>query len=119
MDQLYTIYASAARTATPTVADLEVRSYKGAIFVLNVTAVTATPSLTFKVEGVDSEGVVHLILTSAAIATAVQTVFRVFPGATVTTNISANSFLPRVIRVTVTHGDTDSATYSLTASFMP
>jgi hypothetical protein len=117
--QNFSIYASAARTATPDTQEFELPAgTKYGNFILDVTAVTATPALTFKVEGVDRvSGKVYSVLTAgSAVATVSTTVYKVGPGLTAAAGSIANDFLPQVIRVTVTHGDTDSATYTLAAS---
>jgi len=85
--------------------------------IIDVTAVTATPALTVKIQGKDrASGKYYDILVSAAIATVSTTVLKVGPGLTAAANLVANDFLPAIWRVTVTHGDTDSATYSVGAN---
>lgn len=113
------VYASAARTATPDTQELELPGgVKYGAFVLDVTAVTATPSLTMKVEGVDRvSGKVWTILADAAVSTVSTSTLFIGPGLTAAANAVANDFLPPVIRITVTHGDADSATYSVGAHF--
>jgi hypothetical protein len=82
--------------------------------VIDVTAVTATPALTVRIQGKDpASGKYYDILVSAVIATVSTTVLRVGPGLTAAANLVANDMIPSVWRVTVTHGDTDSATYSV------
>jgi hypothetical protein len=114
----FEVYASAARTTTPDTMEYELPSgVQAGHFVLDVTAVASTPSLVFKVEGVDRvSGKVYSILTGAAVATAVTTVYRVGPGLTAATNLVANDYLPPYIRFTVTHGNANSATYTLSGS---
>jgi hypothetical protein len=85
--------------------------------IIDVTAVTATPALTVRIQGKDpASGKYYDILVSTAIATAITTVLKVGPGLTAAANLVANDMIPAVWRVTVTHGDTDSATYSVGAS---
>jgi hypothetical protein len=116
-DSNFTVYASVARTTTPDTQEFELPAgVKYGHFVLDVTSVTATPSLTFKVEGVDRlSGKVYTILEGAAVSTAVTSVYKVGPGLTAAGNLVVNDFLPPVVRFTVTHGDSDSATYTLSA----
>jgi hypothetical protein len=119
VDNNFTVYESAARTATPDTQEYELPAgAKYGHFVLDVTAVVATPALTFKIEGVDRlSGKVYTILVDdAPVATAVTTVFKVGPGLTAVGGSVANDFLPPVVRFTVTHGDADSATYTLSAA---
>lgn len=85
--------------------------------IIDVTAVTATPALTVKIQGKDPlSGKYYDILVSATIATVSTTVLKVGPGLPVTANLSANDMVPSIWRVIVTHGDTDSATYSIGAN---
>lgn len=107
------VFASAARTATPTDANVTIGS-KGGFFVINVSAVTATPSVTFAVNGVDPASNAEFnIITSAAITATGTTVLRVYPGLTVSANVTVSDILPAGINVSATHGDADSITYSV------
>lgn len=86
--------------------------------IIDVTAVTATPALTVTIQGKDpASGKYYTILASTAIATVSTTVLKVGPAFTAAANLVANDMIPSIWRVTVTHGDTDSATYSVGASF--
>lgn len=118
------VMASAARTATPDTEELEVPA--GARFmmlVIDVTAVSSTPSTTFKIEGVDRvAGKVFPttaggLLSSAALAATGVTTLRVGPGLTAAANVTANDVLPPVVRITATHGNANSMTYSVSAHF--
>lgn len=114
-----TLYASAARTATPTAVTQRMGRYKGVKLVLDITA-GSTLSITPKIEGVDSvSGKVFTVLTGAA-ATGVSTVvMTVYPGATAATNVAANDILPDTIKVTVTHGNATSCTYTVALHLIP
>lgn len=115
-----TLYASAARTATPTAVTVRAGRYKGIHLVIDVTAVTATPSVVPKIEGVDSvSGAVYTLLTGAAITATGTTVLKVYPGIAVSANVSASDVLPETIKVTLTHGDADSITYTVAAHLIP
>lgn len=112
-----TVYASAARTATPTAVSIPTGRYRYLHLTMDVTAVTATPSLTVTIDGLDPvSGKYYNLLTSTAIATAVTTTWRIGPGLTNSANLIANDVLPSTIRITVTHGDADSATYVMGAN---
>lgn len=113
----HTVMVSAARTATPDTQELELpRGTRYLTLVLDVTAVTATPDLIMKVEGVDrASGAVWLLLADASVATVSTSTLHVGPGLTAAANVTANAHVPPVVRVTVTHGDADSATYSVGA----
>ena len=113
------VYASAARTATPDTQELELPGgVQYVTAVLDVTAVTATPSLTLKIEGVDRvSGKVWTLIEDAAVSTVSTSVVHAGPHLTAAANEVANVAVPPVIRFTVTHGDADSATYSVGAHF--
>ena len=108
-----TIYESSARTATPATATLTLGS-KAGVFVIDVTAVTATPSVVFTILGVDPlSGKTWTILASAAITTTGTTILRVDPGLTASANLIAKDVLPQGVNVTAVHGNTDSITYTM------
>lgn len=114
-----TVYSSAARTATPTAVTVATRRAKAVTLVFDVTAVTSTPSTTITVEGYDNlSNSYYPILTSAAIATAVKTVLRIGPGLTAGANVTVADYLPDQIRVTATHGNANSMTYSISAHLL-
>lgn len=106
------VFVSTARTATST-ATLHSGSI-GGLFIIDVTAVTATPSVTFAINGVEPiSGNTYNILTSAAITATGTTVLRVHPSLTAAANTIAKDILPGAMSITATHGDTDSITYSV------
>jgi len=99
-----TIYASAARTATPAAAIITPRTATALRLVVDVTAITSTPSITVTVEVQDlASGKWVTVLTSSAIATVSTNVLTLVQG------ISSQ------VRVTVTHGNANSITYSVGA----
>jgi hypothetical protein len=55
------------------------------------------------------------LLTSAAITAVSTTTLNIGPGLTAAANLVANAFLGDSVRVTLTHGDADSITYSVAA----
>ncbi|OII61206.1 hypothetical protein BJP40_06680 [Streptomyces sp. CC53] len=115
----HTVLASAARTATPDTEELEVPAgAKFGVFVLDATAAADTPSVTMKIEGVDrTSGKVWLLLEDAAVTGVATSTLKIGPGLTAAANEVANDFLPPVIRITCTHADADSITYSVGAHF--
>ncbi len=112
MKETQSIFASAARTATSS-ATVPCASEAG-FFYINVTAVTASPSVVFTIAGVDPGGdAVHTILESAAITGTGLTVLRVNPQLTASANAIAKDMLPAALKITATHADADSITYSM------
>lgn len=110
------VYASAARTATPTAVTINTGRAKELRVVIDVTAITATPSVVCTIDGVDSlSGKTFNILTSAAIVATGTTILTIALGQTVAANVSASAPLPQTIKITMTHGDADSATYTVSA----
>lgn len=114
-DTRFTVLASAARTATPDTQEFDLPpGVRGLVVVIDVTAISLTPSVTVTVSGVDRlSGKVYTILASAAITATGTTVLRIGPGLTAAANATANDLVPPVIRVTASHGDADSITYSV------
>ena len=114
-----TVLASAARTATVSSRDFDNIHHKGAHVVVDVTAVTATPSVVPSIEGKDpTSGKYYTLLTGAAITATGTTVLKIYPGIATVANGAASDVLPRVWRVTMTHADTDSITYSVAAGLL-
>lgn len=114
-----TVLASAARTATTESATQTNQHGQGIHVVIDVTAVTLTPSVVFTIQGFDSaSGKWYDILSSAAIVAAGTTVLKVFRGATAAPNLAANDQLPAQWRVRAVHADADSITYSVGASLV-
>jgi hypothetical protein len=110
------LYASVARTATPTPVEVTERSFDGARIVIDATAINLTPSVVFNIEGYEPiSNKWYLILASAAIVAVGTTVLRIHSGAAETANVSTNQVLPMRWRVRPVHGDTDSITYTVAA----
>lgn len=105
------IFASAARTATST-ASSPCRATEGLIFI-DCTAYTATGSVVFTVFGESPSGATYTILASAAIVGLGLTVLRISPQLTAAANTIAKDMLPSNIKVTATHANGVSLTYSV------
>ena len=117
--QTQTVLASAARTATVVSPVLSAEQVIASTFVIDVTAVTATPAITATIEGKDPvSGSFYTILVDAAVSTVSRTFLQVGHTITAAANVAANNFLPSEYRLTVAHGDTDSITYSISAIHM-
>lgn len=113
-----TVYASAARTATPSATDLKNISGRGVTVVIDVTAASATPSVVVTIDGKCTlSGKYYNILTSAAITGIGTTTLRIYPDLTPSANVAVNSIVPRVFRIVVTHADADSITYSVSVNY--
>ena len=111
-----TLYASAARTATPTAAEFDADGRHGLHLVIDVTAVTATPSVVPPVDFHDAlSGKWVNLLTGAAITATGTTRLTIHPGVTAAANVSAADAIHGRMRLVMTHADTDSATYSAAA----
>lgn len=119
---VFTALSSAARTADTTspIFNATGVEYRGAYFIIDVTAVTATPSVTFTIRGVDRvSGATFDILTSAAITGTGTTVLQIGPGITATANLDEDSYLPPMFDVFADHADADSITYSVGGILCP
>lgn len=82
--------------------------------VLEVTALSATPSIVLKVEGLnEATGSYYTLIESMAITTVSTNVLKLGKNEVESTNLSAQTFIPNNIRVSVTHNDADSITYSI------
>lgn len=116
-----TLYASAARTATPTaVTQTNYRAERGGHIVIKVTAVSATPSVVPTIEGYDATSDSwYTVLAGSAITATGTTVLKVYPGIAVQANACASDILPQIWRLSMTHGDSDSITYTASANLVP
>lgn len=105
--------ASAARTTTTNSGDITNYNGTGIHVVLDVTN-AGTGSITLTIQGKDAlSGQYYTLLAGAAVTTVSTNVYKVFPGSTVTANVSANDICPRTIRILVTHNNANSITYSV------
>lgn len=113
-------YASAARTATPTAFTAFNRGGFNTLQVLiNTSAVTSTPSTTFAVDTWDSKAGVWLnLLTSAAVSATGQLVLQVGGAGANVSNVVDLRHPGRRVRVTPTHGNSNSHTYTVTLSWL-
>jgi len=113
-----TVFASAARTATPTAVVIPLQQLyriRALHVVIDVTAFGAAPSVVPAIDGVDAlSGKFYNLLTGAALVNAAVTrVLRVGSGLVVAANLAANDYLPEAVRIAMTHGNADSITYSV------
>lgn len=111
-----TLFPSAARTSTPTAVTFGASRAKALYIVIDITAVTATPAVTVTVSGYDPvSGKTWTLLASTALATQGTTVLQIGPGIAADANKAIAAHIPDFVRVAPSHGDSDSATYSITA----
>ena len=102
----------AAAGAGTTTQVVSIPGARGVMIIINNTAVAGgtLPTLTVNVNGVvdDGSGTTYTLLDSAAIAagTVGVTTLTVFPGAPVTTNVSANSIIPSNLSISAVVGGT-------------
>lgn len=109
------ILASAARTATPTIDTFRTRpGARDLLVIVDVTAVTSTPSTVFTILGYDPvSGKTWTVLASAAIATVQTLVLRVSPELTGSANLIAKDIVPAYFTITAVHGNANSMTYTI------
>lgn len=106
------VFSSAARTATSSVT-MSTHCMAG-VFVINVTAASATPSVVFTIAGISpAASTEYTILASDAITGTGTTVLRIHPELTAAANTIAKDVLPQALKITATHADADSITYSM------
>lgn len=109
-----TALASAARTATVSSADLTNLGGRGVHVVLDATVDPGTASVVLTIEGKDPvSGKYYTLLTSAAVTSVSTNIYKVYPGLTAATNLTVSDIVPKTFRVTVTHADAQSLTYSV------
>lgn len=121
-----TLLPSAARAVAQAYASDAQANHEaeGVLLTLAVSAVTATPALTLKVQYSPDGGTtwIDYFVVAAAVATAVNSSYLLYPGIVAAADgavtESVNLPLPRLWRVAVTHGDTDSATYAVYAMYL-
>lgn len=118
---VFSALPSAARTTAPDTQEFELPSRARALhLVIDATAITATPSITVTVSGVDRvSGKTYTLLAGAAITAVSTQILKIGPALTASANAVANDYLPPIIRVSVAHGDADSITYSIGGLLCP
>lgn len=115
-----TLFSSMARTVDENSKDIHNdEGATGLVVVIDCTAIDASPSVVFTIQGKDwTSGKYYTILQSAAIVGTGTTVLRVHPDLTAAANTIAKDMLPAYWRVVADHSDTDSITYSVGASMV-
>lgn len=112
------VFPSGAHTTTQTSPDFINNGGRGIVVTLKTTVI-GTGSVTLAVNGKDpASGAYFPLLTGAAVITNVTNEYTLFPGAAVTSNVSADAELPRVFQITVTANNANAATYSVGATIL-
>jgi hypothetical protein len=114
----FQVLASAARTATNNSADQTNNFARGVRVTIDVTALAATPSVVFTIQGKTQQGDYYTLLDSAAVTATGNTEMVVHPQITAVANAVAKNALGNKWRVLATHGDADSITYSVYAEYL-
>ena len=105
-------------TASQNGADQTNSSAKGIKATL-VTTLIGTGSVTMAIQYKDpGSGVYTNLLSSAAVTTNTTTVLTVYPGITVTANVSASDVLPRVWRIALTANNANPANFNVGATLI-
>lgn len=111
-------FASLARTATES-KELKNSQHRGCHIVIDMTAVTATGTVTPTIQGKDSvSGKYYTLLVGAAISTVSTVVLKVYPDLTAAANLVADDIVPSDFRVLMTHGNAVAMTYSVGVSLV-
>lgn len=113
-------HSSAPRTATNNGGDLNNANCSGCFVFIDVTAIAATPSVVFKVQGKDpASGKYFDVIVSAAVVAVSTVVLRIHPALTAVANLTVNDMLPKTFRIRAEHADADSITYSVGVILVP
>lgn len=106
---------SASRTAAQSSADIPTLGFKNLTVTLDVTDVSAGPTLTLSIKGKDvASAKYRLLLAGAAVSTAVTNVYRVTQNiVAAAANASAVDVLPEFIQLSIAVGGSQAAIYSV------
>lgn len=116
----FEIYPSGARTTAPAAKEYYNEGNFNAFRVfLIATAKSDTPSVTVKISTWDSKAKAYVdLLTSAALTDVGSTVIQVGGVGAAVTNVADARHPGKRVKVTLTHGDSDSLTYSVTGEWL-
>lgn len=110
--------ASEARTADVN-ADLTNSQHTGIHVIIDMTAVTATGSVTPTIQGYDAASDTYYdLLVGAAITTANPVVLRVHPDLAPSANLIADDFVPVKFRIEMGHLNSVAMTYSVGVNYV-
>ena len=109
-----TLLASASRTITQTSADIPTYNMESIAVTLDMTVITAGPSVTLAINYKDpASGKYVPLLTGAAVTTISTNPYKLGPGLTAAANAIANAVLPDIIQIVVTANNANAGTYSV------
>lgn len=110
-----TVFASAARTVTQDTQEFEVGpGARSVVLVADTTAAGTSPSTVFKLEAIDRvSGKVYQTLSTAAVTGTGTVTLTISPWTTTVANTSLIGVVQPVYRVTATHGNATSHTYTV------
>lgn len=113
------VRASSANTSASTETfDIDTSGREAIVVVVKSTA-GSSYSMTPTLLGVDPvTGATYTLLAGAAITATGTAVLTVGRGLTAAANVTANGVLPRTVRVSVSHTDTTSVTYTISATIV-
>jgi len=114
------VLPSAARVASPAaLARFLNHGHRGIHVVVNVTALTAAPSVVVTLQGVDAFGATYDLLVGTAITATGKIDFKLYPGIGQLAGRSASDVLPSIWTLGLVHGNADSITYTVSAELIP
>lgn len=114
-----TLLASAAQTTTQTIDNIANYNARGVVICVDTTVNATACSNVVTIYGKDPvSGKSNLLLTGAAITGVSTAFYTIYPGATPATNLTVSLPLPRTYKVIITAGNSNSATYSVAASYI-
>ncbi len=117
--QRISLRPSAAHATTFTSRSFTTPYHNGIVLTIRSTALTATASVTMKIQGYDTDGSGGWVdlLADAAVIDAAPTVsqLKLYPGAITAANVALDLPLPTKWRVVATHLNAASMTYKLFA----
>lgn len=109
-----------AATATFTSSDIDNPNCRGVKVTLDVTDVSAGPSITLTIKAKDrASGKYTTLLAGAAVTTAVTNVYTVYPGLTAVANVTASDVVPEQLQVVVTANNANACTYTVGIALIP
>jgi hypothetical protein len=110
---------NAVATTTTQVSSDQTNSYgRGVIVYLNM-ATVGTGSVTLTIQGKDPvSATYYTLLAGVAVITNSFNTYTVYPGNTVTANVSASTALPKTWRISIVANNANAVTYTASASII-